>query len=239
MASFNFDHLLLEPISKYNHFNCRIPFIGEYHGNFAYFIKSSYQNYLKLGNKIDNVNYIIDYLSYLHREKYGDVEIAISCMVLEMFNNLYETEIRGNVPVFIQKLNHVLDELKLDDKKLDSFFREKNLLCNDGIISEIYAIRNKAFHGKSVSNIKIFYLLSSFVTILFLRLLEIDCCIQLPVCGSENINTKDFVAQFLKEGDSLVFQYKIDLHFKVHLEIYIYLGLIYIVTFRLRFHFTK
>ena len=194
--------LNFKPISKYNHFNCAIPFIDLYPGNFADFIMSSYPKYLKFGEKISNINNIIDYLSYLHREKYSDVKIAISCMVLEMFNNLYETEIRGNVPPFIQKLNHVLDELKLDDKKLDSFFRKKDLLCNDGTVSEIYAIRNKSFHGKSVSNIKISILLSSFVTILFLRLLEIDCYIQLPICGSENINTKEFVAQFLKESVS-------------------------------------
>lgn len=192
--------LNFKPISKYNHFNYAIPFINLYPGNFADFILSSYPNYLKFGEKISNINNIIDYLSYLHREKYGDVEIAISCMILEMFNNLYETEIRGNVPAFIQKLNHVLEELKLDAEKLDSFFRKKDLLCNDGIVSEIYAIRNKSFHGKSVSNIKISILLSSFVTILFLRLLEIDCYIQLPICGSENINTKEFVAQFLKES---------------------------------------
>lgn len=190
----------LKPISKYNHFNCAIPFIDLSSGNFADFIMSTYPNYLKFGEKISNINNIIDYLSYLHRENYDDVKIAISSMVLEMFNNLYETEIRGNVPPFIQKLNHVLDELKLDSKKLDSFFREKNLLCNDETVSEIYAIRNKAFHGKTVSNNKISILLSSFVTILFLRLLEINCYIQLPICGSENINTKEFVAQFLKES---------------------------------------
>lgn len=194
--------LNFKPISKYNHFDCKIPFIGMHPGNFAAFIMSSYQNYLKFGDKINNINYIIDYLSYLHREKYGDVQIAISCIVLEMFNNLYGTKIQGNVPAFIQRLNKVLDELKLDSKKLDSFFREKNLLCNDGTVSEIYAIRNRAFHGKSVSNIKISCLLSSFVTILFLRLLEIDCYIQLPVCGSENINTKKFVSQFLKDGNT-------------------------------------
>lgn len=194
--------LNFKPISKYNHFRCSIPFIGLNPGNFADFINSAYPNYLKFGDRISNVNYMIDYLSYLHREEYGDVQIAISCMVLEMFNNLYETEIRGNIPVFIQQLNHVLEELKLDSEKLDSFFREKNLLCNDGVVSEIYAIRNKAFHGKKASHIKISTLLSSFVTILFLRLLKIDCRIQLPICGSEDMNTKEFVNQFLKEDEN-------------------------------------
>ena len=187
--------LNFKPISKYNHFNHETPF-----GNFADFIMSSYPNYVKYCNKINNINYIIDYLSYLHREAYGDVKIAISCIVLEMFNNLFEHKNQGGIPPFIQELNNVLDKLNLDSEKLDSFFRKEKLLCNDGIISEIYAIRNNTFHGKTVSDPKTCLLLSSFVTILFLRLLEIDCEMQLEICGSDTINTKKFVKQFLKEG---------------------------------------
>lgn len=193
--------LNFNPISKYNHFNCDIPFINLNPGNFAKFINSAYLNYCNYNDQTDKINYIIDYLSYLHREQYGDVQIAISCMVLEMFNNFYETNINPATPAFIQKLNNVLNELELDSEKLDSFFRRKGLLCNDNIVSELYAIRNQAFHGKTVSDIKISALLSSFVTILFLKLLKIDCLIQLPICGSETINTKEFVTKFSKEPE--------------------------------------
>lgn len=189
-----FIELKFTPISKYTHFKCNIPFFS-YGGNFANFINSTYNKYVSIDKK-QSIDYIMDYLSYLHREKYGDNQIIISCMILEMLNNLYDVEIDSRIPAFIQKLNNVLNQLDLNSEKLYDFFKKKEILCNDGVVSEIYAIRNQAFHGKKVSNEKISSLLSTFVNILFLKLLETDCYIQLPICGSKNINTKDFVNLF-------------------------------------------
>lgn len=197
----DFAELTFKPISKYKNFNHEIPFCPNKPGNFSNFLISSYSNYIKYNDKIDHINNIIDYLSYLYREQYEDVRIAICCMILEIINNIFEMKY-DRTPEFIFRLKNVLNNLNLDSDKLDSFFRDKNLLCNDTVVSELYAFRNQVFHGQKLANRKIDKLLSTFVTILFLKLLDIDSFMYLEIFNNELIHTKTFLTIFTKEKET-------------------------------------
>lgn len=183
-------------ISKYAKLNIKNDFYDGYPFNFTNFINSTCANYEK--NEFDiNLKYLIENLVALNREEFIEVKVIVNCMILEILK-------KNNIPIdksakmdFILKLKALMLKLDLNNDYMNEFFKSKGLCC-ENYLSEIYEIRKQVMHGKSIDSEKIELLLNTFILILVLRLLNVDCIMHIPILN-KNKNTKEFINKFLND----------------------------------------
>lgn len=71
------------------------------------------------------------------------------------------------------------------------------MVCEkNDFLSEIVKARNDIVHGNAVVSSKLNLLITTFVNILTLRLLNIDCAMYIPLL-QKNVFTKEFINQFI------------------------------------------
>lgn len=180
-------------VSKYTKLDIKNDFYDDYHQNFTKFINSTYINYEK--NEFDiNLEYLIENLVALNREEFIEVRVIINCMILEILK-------KNNIPInqdakmdFILKLKALITKLDLNSEKINKFFKSKGLCC-ENYLSEIYEIRKQVMHGKAIPSQKMELLLNTFILIIVLKLLNVNCSMYIPILY-ENMDTKKFINEF-------------------------------------------
>ena len=99
-------------------------------------------------------------------------------------------------------MKKLLIKLNLDFEKLDAFFKQYDVACEkNNFLSEIVKARNDIVHGNSVVSFKIDLLMETFLNIIILKLLNVDCAMYIPLI-SENVFTGEFVNQFIIDEEN-------------------------------------
>lgn len=184
--------------SQYSNFKYISCFHDSYPNTFFTFLNSTYESYVKIKNKgLIDINLLIHYLAFLRREKYMEIELLISSIILEILTKNLKKIKNSNENKFKSDLNKLLKELKLDFEKLNTFFKKHGVVCEkNNFLSEIVKARNDIVHGNAVVSSKLNLLITTFVNILTLRLLNIDCAMYIPLL-QKNVFTKEFINQFI------------------------------------------
>lgn len=126
-----------------------------------------------------------------------EIELLISSIILEILTKNLKKINNSNENKFKSDLNKLLKELKLDFEKLNTFFKKHSVVCEkNNFLSEIVKARNDIVHGNAVVSSKLNLLITTFVNILTLRLLNIDCAMYIPLL-QKNVFTKEFINQFI------------------------------------------
>lgn len=181
-------------ISQYSHFKNQ-SYFRDFPGNFFEFIKSSFT---KFDENYERLKCVIDYLSLYDAEKFLDVKIPISSLILEILAQIHEPDCKFDGTDLQKGLRTLMDKLNLVECQLNSFFKENGVCCNDNFLSEIHSIRNQALHGKPLISKEVDVLLNNFIMILLLRMLDTKCEVFSTISG--NVNSTVFVEKFLPQG---------------------------------------
>lgn len=188
--------------SQYSNFKYESCFHDNYPNTLFDFLNSIYDSYVQLKNEgMINVDLLIHYLAFLKRERYMEVELLISSIILEVLTRNLKKVMDSNDAKFYSNLKKLLINLNLDFDKLDKFFKEQGVACeNNKFLSEIVNARHSIVHGKAVVSEKSNLLMSTFAIILSLRLFNINCPMYIPLIR-ENVFSGDFVNQFISTDE--------------------------------------
>lgn len=189
--------------SQYSNFKYESCFHDTYKYTLFNFLNSTYDSYVQLKNEdIINVNLLIHYLAFIKRERYIEVGILISAIVLEVLTKNNKKIKDSNEAKFRSDLEKLLIKLNLDSDKLDKFFKEQGVVCEKNtFLSEVVKARNDIVHGNAVISFKLNLLMTTFVNILALKLFNINCAMYIPLI-KENVFTREFVNQFVIDEEN-------------------------------------
>lgn len=184
--------------SIYSNFKYESCFHDTYPHTLFNFLNSSYDSYVSLKNEgIIDVNLLIHYLAFLKRERYMEVELLISAIILEVLTKNHKKIKDSNEAKFASDLRKLIEKLDLDFDKLDEFFKGYGVVCNKNtFLSEIVKARNDIVHGNAIVSIKLCYLMTTFANILVLKLFNIKCAMYIPLI-KRNEFTHKFLEQFI------------------------------------------
>ncbi len=188
--------------SLYSNFKHESCFYDTYPNTLFDFLNSSYDSYVGLKNEgIIDVNLLIHYLAVLKRERYMEVELLMSAIILEVLTKNHKKIKDSNEAKFASDLKKLIEKLGFDFDKLDEFFKGYGVVCDSNtFLSEIVKARNDIVHGNAVISIKLCYLMTTFVNILALKLFNIKCAMYIPLI-KRNEFTHEFLEQFLLSSD--------------------------------------
>lgn len=188
--------------STYSNFKYESCFHDTYPNTLFDFLNSSYDSYFGLKNEgIIDVNLLIHYLAFLKRERYMEVELLISAIILEVLTKNHKKIKDSNEAKFASDLRKLIEKLDLDFDKLDEFFKGYGVVCDSNtFLSEIVKVRNDIVHGNAVISQKLCYLMTTFVNILALKLFNIKCAMYIPLI-KRNEFTHEFLEQFILSRD--------------------------------------
>ena len=191
--------------SHYSNFKYESCFYDTYPNTLFDFLNSAYDSYVGLKNEsIIDVNLLIHYLAFLKRERYMEVELLISAIILEVLTKNHKKIKDSNEAKFASDLRKLIEKLDLDFDKLDEFFKGYGVVCDSNtFLSEIVKVRNDIVHGNAVVSLKLCYLMTTFVNILALKLFNIKCAMYIPLI-KRNEFTHKFLEQFICGGDEEV-----------------------------------
>lgn len=189
--------------SIYSHLKYESCFHDTYPNTLFDFLNSTYSSYVQIKNEdIINIDFLIHYFAFIKREPYAETRILISAIVLEFLRKNNKKIKDSNESKLFSDLKKLLIKLNLDFEKLDAFFKQYDVACEkNNFLSEIVKARNDIVHGNSVVSFKIDMLMTTFLNIITLKLLNIDCAMYIPLI-SENVFTGEFVNQFIIDEDS-------------------------------------
>ena len=199
----NFQKIVIRTPSMYSNFKYESCFHDTYPNTLFDFLNSAYDSYVQLKNEdIINVKLLIHYLAFIKRERYIEVGILISAIVLEVLTKNNKKIKDSNEAKFASDLKKLIEKLNLDSDKLDQFFKQHEVVCEkNNFLSEIVKTRNDIVHGKAVVSLKLNYLMTTFVNILALKLFNINCAMDIPLI-KKNVFTREFINQFIIEENS-------------------------------------
>lgn len=175
-----------------NHHSC---FYVNEKDNLLNFIKSSYSTYIqeKNNSKIAFDSFI-HYMSILigNNEDFNLMPSFIALEILAVGNGILLDD-----DTFLQdRLDNLLNELKISKESLNNVFAEdlKKLKYID-YLRCLIEYRSKILHGVVVNSYPLSLLIINFLTIILLKILNINCSIYLPLLD-EIKNSKEFVDKF-------------------------------------------
>ena len=189
--------------SQYSNFKYESCFYDTYPNTLFGFLNSAYDSYVRIKNEdIINVKLLIHYLAFIKRERYVEVGILISAIVLEVLTKNNKKIKDSNETKFASDLKKLIKKLNLDSDKLNQFFKERDVVCEKNtFLSEVVKARNDIVHGNAVISFKLNLLMTTFVNILALKLFNINCAMYIPLI-KENVFTREFVNQFILDEEN-------------------------------------
>lgn len=198
----DFQKIRIKTPSHYSNFKYLSCFYDSYPHNIFNFLNSAYGSYIKLNNEEKkDINLLIHYLAFLRRERYMEVELLISTIILEVLTKNHDKIKDLNENTFRADLKELIKELGLDFNKLDKFFKEYGVACEkNNFLSEIVNARHSIVHGNAILSSKLNLLISTFVNIIALKLFNIECAMYIPLIGT-NVITNKFLDQFVEDND--------------------------------------
>lgn len=163
--------------------------------NLCNFISSTYPNYLKeKENEKIAFHSFIHYMSLLNGNS-EDFELLNSFVAFEILavgNGI----ILNNDTFLTNRLKKLLKTLELDENKINDFFNKYlPSIDTEDYIQFIIDTRSNILHGSRKRSYELSLLIKTFLTILSLKMLEIDCDIYLQILDKK-CETKKFVKQF-------------------------------------------
>lgn len=166
--------------------------VGE--NNILKYINSSYSTYIKLKKKNSiHINSIIHNTSLLMSNN-DDLDLLIGFVLLEIYASEGDFIKEKNKANLKNKLKFLLKKLNLDEEKLDLFFKQ-HFGFSKQFLNFIKKNRDDMFHGKEIETEKFTCLLNTFLIIIALKMLNINCELYLPL-QNNIINTSKFLGQF-------------------------------------------
>ena len=189
--------------STYSHLKYESCFHDTFPNTLFDFLNSAYDSYVQLKNDdIINIKLLIHYWAFIKRERYIEVGILISAIVLEVLTKNNKKIKDSNEAKFASDLKKLIEKLNLDSDKLSQFFKQYGVVCEkNNFLSEIVKTRNDIVHGNAVVSLKLNHLMTTFVNILALKLFNINCAMYIPLI-KKNVFTRKFVNQFIIEENS-------------------------------------
>ena len=178
-----------------NHYSC---FYVDEKDNLLNFIKSSYPAFLKEKDSKMTFLSFIHYMSILLGNR-NDFDLLASFVALEILavgNGILLDE-----DTFLQdRLDKLLCDLRINKESLNNFFAKnlKKLEYTD-YLRCLIDHRNKVLHGVVIDSQDLALLINNFLTIILLKILNINCLIYLPLLD-EIHNSQDFINQFTCDG---------------------------------------
>lgn len=175
-----------------NHHSC---FYVNEKDNLLNFIKSSYSTYIKEKNNSKIAFYsFIHYMSILigNNEDFNLMPSFITLEILAIGNGILLDD-----DTFLQeRLNKLLKDLKISKESLNNVFAEYlKKLDHDDYLRCLVKFRSKILHGVVLDPHHLSLLTTNFLTIILLKILNINCSIYLPLLD-EIKNSKEFVDKF-------------------------------------------
>lgn len=166
--------------------------VGE--NNIFNYINSSYSTYIKLKEKNSrHINSIIHNTSLLMGNN-EDLDLLIGFVLLEIYaseGDFIKDEKNLNLK---NKIKYLLKRLNLCEEKINLFFKQ-HIGFSKQFLNFIKENRDDMFHGQEIETEKLTCLLNTFLIIIALKMLNINCKLYLPLLNNI-INTSEFIRQF-------------------------------------------
>ncbi len=174
-----------------NHYSC---FYVDEKDNLLNFIKSSYPAFINKKDSEIAFYSFIHYMSILLGNNH-DFDLMPSFIALEIL--AVGNGILLDDDTFLQdRLDNLLNDLNISKESLNDVFAEYLEKLNyDDYLRCLIKYRSKILHGVVVNSKYLSLLVTNFLTIILLKILNINCSIYLPLLD-EIQNSKDFVDKF-------------------------------------------